>query len=136
MENSIEEKKEIIVLKYSIILALSWDVASYWLNLDLLYGFFTDIQSFLAGIALLVCAPTYLISLFVKRYNRLYVKCKMEVRKTSIRKGISFGLITYSVLVLLFYFVLGSKATGIYSTAALVVGCTSAHSHLKRHLKS
>ena len=134
MNNNVENIKDKIVFKYSVLLAVVWLVASCWLNIDLLIDVILGgWQSIYAGILLLLVLPAYLISFFMKKYNNLYVRCKMNVRKESVVRGIITGVIIYAGLILLFYFIFNIHAIGIYSTAGIVTGCTSAYSHLKKH---
>lgn len=134
MNNNVESIKDIVVLKYSVLLAVVWLTATYWVHIELLIDIFLGgWQSILAGIVLLICLPAYLISLFMKRYNNLYVQCRMNVRKESVVKGVVTGVIVYAVLMLIFYFLGNIGAAGYYSTAAMVTGCVSAYLHLKKY---
>ena len=133
MNNNIEDVKNTVVFKYSVLLAMVWLVTTYWLNIELLIDMLRSWQTIFTGILLLIVLPAYLISLFMKKYNNLYVQCKLNVRRESVLKGITTGIIVYTVLILLFYFIINIHATGIYSTAGIATGCVSAYSHLKNH---
>ncbi len=136
MNNNIQDIKDRIVFRYSISLGTLWVVTSIWLHPESIDSIFSqDCMYALTTILMLIGLPSGLISLFVKRYNDIYVQCKMNVRKASIRKGVLYGTTTYILLLLLFYFLLNIDATGIYSTAALIVGCGSAYQHLKNNLE-
>lgn len=133
MDNNIENTKEHITLKYSFVLAFVWLIATYWLRFELLLDIiFNGWVMILAGIFLLICLPAYLISIFVKRYNSLYVQCKMNIRKESVRKGIIAGISLYGVCMLIFIGFLGIYCEGICSTLGLATGCFVAYSHLKK----
>lgn len=132
--NDFEDVKETIVIKYSVILAIIWCIAAIGVNIDLLENIFLGgWGDIFAAIALLIGLPAYLISFFIKRYNNLYVQCKMNVRKASIYIGVAAGVCVYAILMLIFFFIADISATGIYSTAALITGCISAYRYLKNH---
>ncbi len=134
MDNNFTSAKEKAVIKGSVLLAVIWDIASMWTQADVLLSMSPSLFEALLGIALVVGIPSYLISLFVKRYNNLYVKCKIDTRRMSVAKGFIIGLAVYVVTMFIFFFVLGIGLPFVYSTIALVCGCSSAYSYLKKYV--
>ena len=136
MDNKVQDFKEKAIIKGSILLAILWDIASTWPRLDMLLESSFSPYEVLIMLLISIGVPGYIISFFMKRYNNLYVKSKLNVRRISIMKGFFVGLSLYACFMFVFYFVLGLGLPYIYATIALFFGCFSAHSYLKKNLSN